>query len=318
MMYSLCLPERRFLIEMVKIIGLVKRNMLIYFKDKSAVFFSMLTPIIVLLIYLLFMKMTFVNSITGAAESLLNFISDKDIDSFANGFLLVGILGSAMITVPYNTLSTIVKDRENGVDSDMCVTPVRRTGIVLAYFIASALSAFIMTTVIMTAGLVILQIMNPMYMSVRYIVYLYLTVLLGSISGTAVFMPVMMLIKTQSVSGSVMGIVSAISGFVIGAYLPISEFSDRIQTICNLFPATGVTVMLRYFCLTGILDEMDRKIGGVDGGAFAESLRSMFSFRSNFFGREVSIAQTSIYVMAATAVFLGILMFVYPKVYKKR
>lgn len=298
--------------------GLIKRNLLIYFKDKSAVFFSMLTPIIVLMLYLLFMKINFVNSITDAAGVLVDFIGTNNIDAFANGFLLVGILGSSMITVPYSTLSTIVKDRENGVDSDMCVTPVKRTEIVLAYFIASALSAFIMTTVIMTIGLLVLQIMNPMYMPVKYIVYLYLTVLLGSISGTAVFMPIMMFIKTQSVSGSVMGIISAVSGFVIGAYMPISAFSERVQTVCNLFPATGVTVMLRYFCLTGLLEEMDAKIGGVDEGMFVSALREMFSFKSKFFGNEVSLATTSIYVLIATVVCLCLLMIVYPKVYKKR
>lgn len=298
---------------MTKLMGLIRRNLLIYFKDKSAIFFSMLTPIIVLALYILFLKENYVDSISQAAERLMDFISLEDIDAFANGFLLVGILGSAMITVPYNTLSTIVKDRENGVDKDMYATPVKKSQIVLAYFIASSLSAFIMTSLVMTAGIILLNVLNPMYMSVSSVVYLYVTALLGSVSGTAFFMPIMMLVKSQSVSGAFMGIVSAVSGFIIGAYLPVSQFSDGVQTFCNLFPATSVTVMLRRFCLGGLLEHMDGRIGGVDNGVFVETLKQYFAFSVRIGGSDISVLQTGIYVVAVTAVFIGILIPMYKR-----
>jgi len=41
---------------MRKFVGLTKRNLLIYFKDIQSIFFSMLTPIIVLVLYVLFLK----------------------------------------------------------------------------------------------------------------------------------------------------------------------------------------------------------------------------------------------------------------------
>ena len=37
-------------------IGFTKRNLLVYFKDKQAILFSLLTSIIVFVLYLLFLK----------------------------------------------------------------------------------------------------------------------------------------------------------------------------------------------------------------------------------------------------------------------
>lgn len=48
---------------MNKFIGLTKRNLLIFFKDKQSVIFSLMTSIIVFVLYLLFLRGTFVDAI---------------------------------------------------------------------------------------------------------------------------------------------------------------------------------------------------------------------------------------------------------------
>ena len=60
-------------------IGFTKRNLLIYFKDTLAVVFSLLTSIIVLVLYLLFLKGTFVSAFEGTMNGLENIISATDI-----------------------------------------------------------------------------------------------------------------------------------------------------------------------------------------------------------------------------------------------
>ncbi|MBO5283451.1 MAG: ABC-2 transporter permease, partial [Lachnospiraceae bacterium] len=145
--------------------GLTKRNLLIYFKDIQSVIFSLLTSIIVFVLYLLFLKGTFVDAVDAAMQGLETMVAAEDVEMLVNGILLVGILGSAMITIPYNCLSTIVKDREQKIDYDISATPIRRWQIVLSYFLASTLSAFIMTGILLTVGLVILSGMGELHMS---------------------------------------------------------------------------------------------------------------------------------------------------------
>ena len=85
---------------MNKFIGLTKRNLLIFFKDKQSVIFSLMTSIIVFVLYLLFLRGTFVDAIQSAmqeAPGLADLVQDKDVEMYANLTLLVGILGSALI-----------------------------------------------------------------------------------------------------------------------------------------------------------------------------------------------------------------------------
>ena len=156
MMFSSISQERSSL-NMKDFLGFTRRNLLIYFKDVLAIIFSLLTSIIVFVLYLLFLKGTFVEALNSTMRGLENIVSSADVEMFVNGILLSGILGSALITIPYTCLQTIVKDKEAGVDADICSTPLKRWKIILSYFTASSICAFIMTSIILTIGLVILK-----------------------------------------------------------------------------------------------------------------------------------------------------------------
>ena len=117
------------------ILGFIKRNVLLFFKDWQSILFSLLTSIIVLVLYLLFLKGTFVSAIQSAMEQYpgpASMVPQKDIDMFANLFLLSGILGSAMISVPFSCITVLVKDRANKVDYDILATPMKREQIIFA------------------------------------------------------------------------------------------------------------------------------------------------------------------------------------------
>ena len=297
--------------------GFTRRNLIIYFKDGLAILFSLLTSIIVFVLYLLFLKGTFVDSIAGTMNGLENLVSSTDIDMLVNGILLTGILGTAMITVPYTCLQTIVKDRESGVDSDICSTPLKRWKIILSYFTASTLCSFIMTSLILTVGLVVLNFMGDLHLRVSSLLAAYGLMLLGSVSSTALFMLIMLFFKTSSTSTAFFGILSAAAGFVIGAYIPLSQFSDGVQGVCNLFPASHITSLIRNILLSGITENIDSTIGGVDNGAFISAVKDTFSFNAHAFGTNFTGMNSVLYVGIFALVCIAAMMVVYSKTYKK-
>ena len=298
--------------------GFTKRNMMLYFKDLMAVIFSMLTSIIVFALYQLFLKGTFVDSISNSMAGLESFISASDIETLVNGILLTGIMGSAIITVPFNCLSTIVKDRENKIDYDISATPLKRWQIVLSYFTAASLSSIIMVALILTVGLIALTIMGDTYISVESIAFLYGMDIVGSVSSTAFFMIIMLMLKNTAASSAFFGILSAAAGFVIGAYIPTSNFSATVQTICNLFPASHVTVMFRQLLLKGMVEHINDGIGGIDNGAFAEAIKHTFSFEAYLFDGNVTNKMSLIYVGVFALVCIGAMIVLYSRTYKRK
>ena len=299
-------------------IGLTKRNLMVYFKNIQSIFFSMMTPIIVLALYLLFLKSTFVGALDDACAGLAGLITADDVNMLSNGMLLSGILGSAMITIPYTTLSTIVYDRDRRIDYDISATPISRVQIILSYFTASALSAFLMTAAVAGAGLVILLLQGRLYLTAAEIFGLLGTVLLGSISATSLFMIFMLFLRTPSASNSFFGILAAASGFVIGAYIPVSEFSGTVQTICNLFPGSHITALCRNLLMNRLLEHIDGCIGGLDNGLFVGSVKESFVFSPRMFGENVSCRGMVGYVLAIAALSIAAISFLYPRVYKRK
>ncbi len=301
-------------------LGLTKRNLLLFFKDKQSILFSLLTSMIVLALYLLFLKDTFVNAMDSAINQfpgLSSIIDKNDKDMFANLILLTGILGSAMITVPYNCLITLVKDRENKVDYDILATPLKRGQIILSYFVSAAFSSVILTGIILAVGLATICMHGDIYLEAIDILKAFGVVALGSISATSIFMIVVLFLKSVSASGAFFGLLSAVSGFIIGAYIPISQFSEAIQTICNIFPASQITIVLRNVLINGLLEHMNTTLDGVDQGMFVTSIKEIFSFKARLFDGYFDMSQMLVYIVVSIVICIVVQILVYSKTYKK-
>ena len=302
------------------ILGFIKRNLLLFFKDWQSILFSLLTSIIVLVLYLLFLKGTFVSAIQRAMEQypgLASMVLQKDIDMFANLFLLSGILGSAMISVPFSCITVLVKDRANKVDYDILSTPLKREQIIFAYFVSAVLTSTLLTDIILAVGLIGIRMQGNMYLNISQVVKAFSVVALGSISASAIFMIVVLFFKTVSACEAFFGILSAASGFVIGAYIPISQFSNEVQTVCNLFPASQITIMLRNILLNGLLEHINTSLQGVDQGMFVLSLKEYFSFQAKLFNGYLDMNKMLGYILGVILLCIVAQIMIYSVSYKK-
>ena len=302
------------------ILGFIKRNVLLFFKDWQSILFSLLTSIIVLVLYLLFLKGTFVSAIQSAMEQypgLASMVPQKDIDMFANLFLLSGILGSAMISVPFSCITVLVKDRANKVDYDILATPMKREQIIFAYFISAVLTSILLNSIILAVGLIGIRMQGNMYLNISQVVKAFSVVALGSISASAIFMIVVLFFKTVSACEAFFGILSAASGFVIGAYIPISQFSNEVQTVCNLFPASQITIMLRNILLNGLLEHINTSLQGVDQGMFVLSLKEYFTFQAKLFNGYLDMNKMLEYILGVILFCIVAQIVIYSGSYKK-
>ena len=300
--------------------GRIKRNLLLFFKDWQSILFSLLTSIIVLILYLLFLKGTFVSAIQSAMEQypgLASMVPQKDIAMFANLFLLSGILGSAMISVPFSCITVVVKDRANKVDYDILSTPLKRGQIIFAYFVSAVLTSILLNSIILAVGLIGIRMQGNMYLNISQVIKAFSIVALGSISASAIFMIVVLFFKTVSACEAFFGILSAASGFVIGAYIPISQFSNEVQTVCNLFPASQITIMLRNILLNGLLEHVNTSLAGMDQGMFVLSLKEYFTFQAKLFKGYLDMNKMLGYILGVILLCIVAQIMIYSVSYKK-
>ncbi|MDD7266827.1 MAG: ABC transporter permease [Lachnospiraceae bacterium] len=299
-------------------IGFTKRNLRVFFSDRQTIFFSMLTPIIVLSLYLLFLSDNYTKSVEHSLQQVAATARRADIKAFVNGILLTGILGTEIISIPFHTLTTMVHDRERRIDNDVLATPMKRGVVVLGYFIAAVAATVIMGSIVAAVGIGVMVGQGLPLPSLSMFGRLFLTLLLGAFSSTALFMLLLLLIKTEAAAGAISGIVSAVSGFVIGAYMPISAFGKGIQTVCNLFPATGITVLFRDILTMPAINRLADALPQARRTQFVEEMRAAFGYELQWGGHGIGRMGIVIFVSAGILLCLGLLVLIYSGMYRKK
>ena len=298
-------------------LGMTKRNILVFFKDKTTLFFSMLAPLIVFLLYIVFLKDTYLSSLKDSLSGLKEYVLASDIENIANAWLLAGLLGTSCITVSLNSLHVMVSDKNAKIDYDYNSSPIKGYIIVLAYFTGAFLNTFLITSSILTIGLIVLNSIGSLYLGFNTILFLYLVTILGCASSTILMMIIVSFFKKSSALSAFSGIVSAAVGFVIGAYIPLGSFSNSIQGILSLVPGSHVACLYRNLLMKNLLEHIDISLNGMDSHMFINMAKDSFALNLNMFNYTTSQTFMMLYTSMSVIIALGLNILLYKKTVKR-
>ena len=297
--------------------GMTVRNIKVYGKDRIALLLSLLTQLIVLGLFLLFIKTSIMDMMNNSLGELKNLLSKSDTEAIVNAWLVAGVAGTSMVTASLNSLSVMVHDKMERIDYDYSAAAVKSGTVVMSYFTGAMLSAFATSAVLLTAGLGFIAVTGNFLYGFLDVLTIYATVFFGTVSSTMVLMLFVSLFKKDSSLSAFNILVAVAIGFVVGAYVPVGQFSQNMQTAVNLVPGAQITALLRNELMRPAIDSADSILGGVDNHSFANSLNDLFALKLNIFGTEHSTVFMLIYGLASIALFL-VLNVVLFKVTSKR
>ena len=266
-------------------------------------FSSLITPLVLLVLYATFLGNVYRDSFVGAMPQGFA-VDDALIDATVGGELISSLLAVSCVTVAFCSNLLMVQDRVTGAIGDLTVSPVRRSTVALAYFCASALTTLIVSFTALGVCLLYLLKMG-WYLSFGDVLLIALDVLLLTLFGVALSSCVNFPLKTNGQASAVGTIVSAGYGFLCGAYMPISSFSDGLQKVLSFLPGTYGTSLLRNHCLGGVYREMAR-VGFPD--EVVEGIRDSIDCNLYFFGDKVEISV--MYLILGGSVILFVALYV--------
>ena len=326
-MYLLTLLERRCVNNMTSLTlsqkfnaykGMTGRNIKVFFKDKMTVFFSILAPLIVFLLYILFLRDTYLSSMERSLESVSSLINMKDVENIANGWLLSGILASSCVTVSLNSLTVMVDDKDRKVDYDYNSSPSNGPIVVLSYFTGALVNTLLITCGVLTVGLIVLSIGGSLYLTVSKVLLLYLVTILGCASITLLMMVIASFFKKAGALGAFGGIVSAAIGFIIGAYVPLGNFSNGVQTALSFVPGSHVAALYRDILMSGPTEQVANAMGSNGGVEFLESIREDFSLSLKMFDYKTTEFFSFMFIVGSIIVGLILNIVLYKKASKRK
>ena len=125
---------------MKTLLSMVNRNRKLFFRDKGMLFSSLITPIILIVLYATFLAKVYKDSFTSNLPEVMH-ISEKLINGTVAGQLAAALLAVSCVTVTFCVNLTMIQDRANGTRKDFDVSPVKKPMIYLGYFFSTMLNS---------------------------------------------------------------------------------------------------------------------------------------------------------------------------------
>ena len=230
---------------MKEVTALVRRNMRLFFRDRASVFFSLLSVLIIILLYTLFLAKMQVDGITSAILGAGMVPDAKAVRFFVDSWIMGGILATGTVTTSLGAIGILVDDRHRGAARDFQVSPVRRSQLVAGYLLSTFLVSLVMSTVafVIAEGYIVLSGGELLDAASMLGAFGVLALCILAFSALMCFLATFM--KTPGAFGSFSTVVGTLLGFFMGIYVPIGVLPASIQVFMKVLPFNSAAVLMR-------------------------------------------------------------------------
>ena len=210
-------------------LALIKRNFLLYFRNRSGVILSLFGAIIPFVLYIVFLK----SNSGGYSSQLMDL------------WLIGGVLAVTALTTTLAAFSRQVEDRERMVTDDLFITDLGPWGLQLSYLISSIIIGFLMQVIMFTFMLSYFMQADKISFEWGNLSYLVLLMILNSLLATLINALIVQCFKSVDSLGKLATVVGATSGFLVGTYIPIGNLPNMAQNLMKLTPSNYMASLFR-------------------------------------------------------------------------
>ena len=219
---------------------LIKRNILVYCRDRSNIFFSLLSMLIIIGLMVVFLgKMN--------ADSVINLLNqfggqrDTTLDrSHAEQLVmlwtLAGIIVVNSVTITLTMVGIMVEDEAHKRLSSFFVAPVSRWIFVCSYVIAAIIMGIIMCTLTIVIGEAYIVITGGSIIAWELLGTAFLYIVLNVFTSATMVFFIANFVHSQSAFSGLSTIIGTLVGFLAGIYLPLGMLPEKVQNILKCFP----------------------------------------------------------------------------------
>lgn len=244
--------------------SIIKRNLLVYCKDKENVFYTFLSMIIIIILMLLFLADLNVEIVKDVLtdmdiymeenlipkEYLLPGTRNPALDDINAKILMLSLLIAGItivngISASMGMLSLMSWDEEVGKLASYYVAPISRLVLVSGYVISSICLSIIFSVVTLVISEIILLLMGGSILSLSQTLKILGLIILNAFSTTSFLFFITSFAKTRSAFSGIASFVNVLSGFVTGMYIPIGFMPSVVKKVLTFVPMTQGSAWMR-------------------------------------------------------------------------
>ncbi|WP_027334946.1 ABC transporter permease [Mycoplasmopsis felifaucium] len=224
---------------------LFMRNVKLFFTDKRRMIMTFFSPIVTVFIFILFGRYLFEQSVKG--------LNNIDKMKFADGSLLVGLMGMTTLTNGISLSVFMVQDSEKKIFNDFSITPIKTSTIRLSYLLFNCLLNIWICLMMFIIIIVYMALRGTIgILSGNKSLYVYLIIILGGVMNSVFFTFVFSYLKSVSAFSAISGALSSVSGFFIGAFIPLTILPLWLNGIATVIPTTQIVSLMKWVVFSDI------------------------------------------------------------------
>ncbi len=217
--------------------NLIKRNLKLFFRDRTSVFFSLLAVFIIIGLYVLFLG----NMMTKNFKELLGDNARFTVDSW----VMAGLLSVTSITTTMGAFGTMVEDKTKKISKDFSSAPLKRSQLAGGYI----MSSFIIGVIMSIAALVVAEIYilagGGKLITLVPLLKLFGVMILSVFAGSSMVFFIASFFKSNNAFATASTIIGTLIGFLTGIYIPIGSLPSAVQTAIKIFPISHAGALFR-------------------------------------------------------------------------
>lgn len=289
---------------------LTKRHLLVFFNNKMRVFFTLMVPFIIFVIYILFLRKLELDQVNLVFSDFSIPKDDKQLNyyigSLVDSWMLSGIIALSTITVSLQTNTIIVNDKENGINRDFASSPVSNTVLIVSYFIFTFIVTLLVCFIFLMVCLIYLAALGELMLTFNGFAIILGVLIYSTINSVLFTVFICSFVSRDSTMASILTIFSSAMGFLIGAFMPLSMLPSFVGTICGFIPGSYCCSLFRFSFMSNTIEEMSGYIMQTyaNGGQVIENLTANFGYDIKFFIWDVTPAYQAIAVAVFTVFLL--------------
>lgn len=237
---------------MKEIYVLLKRNILIFVRDRASVFFSVLSMLIVLMLMVVFLGNMNADNIVEVLEQYGGVrdaaLDRENAERLISMWTLAGVLLVNCVTVPMTVMGNMVTDEVEGRLAAFYVAPVKRSRIALGYILASWVIGILLCLFTLVLGEVYLTACGGEMPGTSDLAVLVGMISLNTFLYSALAYLLALFIHSSGAWSGMLTVIGTLVGFVGAIYLPVGMLPEKIVSVLKALPVLHGAAMIRSVC----------------------------------------------------------------------
>ncbi|AQX93887.1 ABC transporter permease [Lactiplantibacillus plantarum] len=227
-------------------LALIKRNYLLYFRNRSGVLLSLLSAAISFILYLVFLKQGMHRDWAQLPQA----------NQLLDNWLISGTLALTGITTTLAGLNQLVWDRERQIQTDLLLTDAGPLQLQVSYLVSATIVGIVMQLLMFFGMWGYFNAADGLTISGSELLAVFGLIIVSAAFATLVNAVILKRVRAVDNLGKIATILGTAAGFLVGIYIPVGSLPSFAQTLVKLTPGSYVASLYRQALMSDTLNHV--------------------------------------------------------------